>query len=165
MAEEREDIEITEGKGGKKKLLIIIIAALVLIGGGVAAFFLMSGGDEQAEEEKVEVKHPPIYYAIEEPFIVNFSEQSKGEVKYMQIKLKVKARSQDVIDAVTLNLPAIQHELNMLFFSQNYDELQTVEGTKALQQACLNTINEILKNESSVDGQLEAVYFTSFIMQ
>lgn len=164
MAEEREDIEIIEGKGGKKKLIIIIVVALLLIGGGVAAFFMMSGGDEP-EEEKAEVKQPPIYYAIEEPFIVNFSEQSKGEVKYMQIKLKVKARSQDVIDAVTLNLPAIQHELNMLFFSQNYDELQTIEGTKALQQSSLNTINEILKNESSVDEQLEAVYFTSFIMQ
>jgi flagellar FliL protein len=164
MAEEREDIEITEGKGGKKKLLIIIVVALLLIGGGAAAFFMMSGSDEP-EEEKAEVKQPPIYFAIEEAFIVNFSEQSRGEVKYMQIKLKVKARSQDVIDAVTLNLPAIQHELNMLFFSQNYDELQTIEGTKALQQSSLNTINEILKNESSVDGQLEAVYFTSFIMQ
>ena len=71
----------------------------------------------------------------------------------------------DVIDAVKLNLPAIQHELNMLFFSQNYDDLQTVEGTKALQKASLDKINEILKNESSADGKLEAVYFTSFIMQ
>ena len=58
MAEEREDIEITEGKGGKKKLIIIIVVALLLIGGGVAAFFMMSGGDEP-EEEKAEVKQPP----------------------------------------------------------------------------------------------------------
>ena len=47
MAEEREDIEITEGKGGKKKLIIIIVVALLLIGGGVAAFFMMSGGDRR----------------------------------------------------------------------------------------------------------------------
>ncbi|HEC73519.1 MAG TPA: flagellar basal body protein FliL [Methylophaga aminisulfidivorans] len=163
MAEERDDIEVTEEKGGKSKLIIIIVAALVLIGGGVGAFLFLSGGDEN--EEKVEVKLPPIYSAIEEPFIVNFSEQSNGQVSYMKIQLKVKARSQAVIDAVTLNMPAIQHELNMLFFSQNYDELQTTEGTKKLQKEALNTINKILDEESPQDEKLEAVYFTSFIMQ
>jgi flagellar FliL protein len=53
----------------------------------------------------------------------------------------------------------------MLFYSQNYDDLVTGDGTKALQQACLDTINQILKSESSLENELEAVYFTSFIMQ
>jgi flagellar FliL protein len=53
----------------------------------------------------------------------------------------------------------------MLFYSQKYDDLQTSEGSQALQQASLATINQILKSETSLEDELEAVYFTSFIMQ
>jgi flagellar FliL protein len=83
----------------------------------------------------------------------------------MQVKMKVMARSQAIIDSVKVHLPAIQHELLMLLYSQNYDDLQSSEGTQALQEACRQTINQILQSESSLEGELEAVYFTSFIMQ
>jgi flagellar FliL protein len=66
---------------------------------------------------------------------------------------------------VQAHLPAIQHELLMLFYSQKYDEIQTSEGSQALQQASLATINQILQSETSLEDELEAVYFTSFIMQ
>jgi flagellar FliL protein len=51
-----------------------------------------------------------------------------------------------------------------LFYSQNYDELNTNEGTQALRKAALATINEILKQDTA-DAGLENVYFTSLIMQ
>jgi flagellar FliL protein len=135
-----------------------------VIGLGV---FMLTGndGEEIAEQQSEPVKQAPVYYTIEEPFIVNFSEQSNGQVRYMQVKMKVMARSQAVIDAVKTHLPAIQHELLMLLYSQNYDGLLTSEGTQALQQACLETINRILQSETSLENELEAVYFTSFLMQ
>lgn len=167
MAETKDDIEINQQQGGNSKKKLIIIAAIVLLlGSGAAAFFLM-GGEPEATEEAAEakpVKQAAIYHTIEKPFVVNFKKQSNNAVRYLQIKLKVMARDQAVIDDFKLHLPAIQHELLMLFFSQNYDALNTKEGTKALRQEALTTINTILNNEGQENG-LKAVYFTSLIMQ
>lgn len=170
MAEKKDDIEVVEEKTNKTtKLLVIIIAVLFLAVVGLGVFMLMGTGDDDsshvAESTTASTKQPPVYFAIEDPFIVNFSEQSNGAVRYIQIKIKVMARNQAVIDMVQAHLPAIQHELLMLFYSQKYDELQTSEGSQALQQASLATINQILKSETSLEDELEAVYFTSFIMQ
>jgi len=172
MAEDTEAVESEEESGGKSKMKLIIIAvvALALIGGG--AMFFLGGGDESEDgaeaegkaEEVVIAKQPPIYYALDKPLVVNFAKQSNNAVRYLSVKLKVMARSQDTVDAFKLHTPAIKHALLMLFFSQKYDELNTTKGTKALRQKTLTSINEILKSEQS-EGELEAVYFSSFIMQ
>jgi flagellar FliL protein len=82
----------------------------------------------------------------------------------MQVKMKVMARDQMVIDAVKANMPAIKHELLLLLYSQKYDDVKS-QQTQALQQASLDTINTILQSETTLESRLEAVYFTSFIMQ
>lgn len=167
MAETKDDIDVVEGDSGKSKKLIIIIAAvLVLLIGGGAALFLTGGDAEDvvATEEAEPVKAPPIYHAVDKSFIVNFATQSNDAVNYLQIKLKVMARNQEAIDAFVLHTPAIKHELLMLFFSQNYDALNTREGTDALRQQTLEVINDILKAEKHTK-LIEAVYFTSLIMQ
>jgi len=168
MAEIKDDVDVVEEGSGKSKKMIIIIAVVVLalIGGGAAMF--LGGGDEVSEEEAAEaaapVKQAAIYFSVEKPLIVNFQAQSNGAVRYLSVKLKVMARDQATIDAFTLHSPAVQHELLMLFLGQKYDELNTTAGTKALQQQTLSTINEVLKAEEH-EGELEAVYFTSLIMQ
>ena len=168
MAEEMDDIDIAEEGSGKSKKMLIIIAVVVLalIGGG--AFFFLGGSDDastEAEEETTApVKQTPIYATVEKAFVVNFTKQSGDAVRYLQIKLKVMARDQAVIDAFELHTPAIQHQLLMLFFSQKYDVLNTTEGKKSLKESTLTTINEVLKAEHT-EGGLESVYFTSLIMQ
>jgi flagellar FliL protein len=166
MAEKKDDIDVAEKSGGNSKLLIIIIAVLVIALAAVGAMLLM-GGDEKPEEAQTTsaapVKSSPIYYAVETPFIINFYEQSKGAVRYMSVKLKVMARDQAVIDTLTLNMPMIQHELLLLFYAQDYQTLSTM-GTKDLQDKVLATINETLAKDFGAN-QLEAVYFTSFLMQ
>lgn len=166
MAETQDDIEITEEGGKKSKLLIIIVAVVVLALAGVGAMMFLGGDDKPAAENEAAatIKQTPIYYTLDKPLIVNFGEQSQGAVRYLSVKLKVMARDQLVIDAFTLNEPAIQHELLMLLLGQKYDELNTPEGTKALQQKTLTTINEVLKAEKT-SGELESVYFTSLLMQ
>lgn len=166
MAEQKDDIDVAEPANNKTiKLLIGLIALLLLAVIGLGVFMLMGNGEADPAADESSAKQPPIYYSIDDPFIVNFSEQSDEQVRYMQVKMKVMARSQAVIDNVKVHLPAIQHELLMLLYSQKYDDLQTSEGSQALQQACLETINRILKSETSLEDELEAVYFTSFIMQ
>ena len=170
MAEEQDDIEVTEGEngGGKSKLLIIIIAVLVLALGGVGAMMFLGGDKEGSPSEEATsdapfIKSAAIYYTVDQDFNVNFSKQSNGEVRYLQIKLKVMARDQLIIDAFKLHLPAIQHEILLLLYGQNYDDLNSL-GTKSLQAAVLAKVNELLKSEQLANG-LEAVYFTSFLMQ
>ena len=168
--EQKDDIDVVEEQKSKPKLLIIIIAVVVIALIGVGAMMFLGGDDvpssgDDTTEEVAAPKQPPIYHAVETPFVVNFANQSQGDVRYLQIKLKVMARSQAVIDAFKLHDPAIQHELLLLFYGQNYDELNTSVGTKALQLATLTRINEVLSSDPMLDGSLEAVYFTSLIMQ
>lgn len=166
MAEAQDDIEIIETDGKKSKLMIIIIAVVVLALAGIGAMMFLGDDNESPKDNETAdvVKQTPIYYTLEKPLIVNFGDQSKGAVRYLSVKLKVMARDQRVIDAFTLNEPAIQHELLMLLLGQKYDELNTPEGTKQLQQQTLTTINEVLKAEKT-PGELESVYFTSLLMQ
>lgn len=168
MAEQKDDIEVAEDKSAKTTKLLMVIIAVLLLAVVALGVFMFMGNDDASDNDTASeslTKQAPIYFSINDPFIVNFSEQSQNQVRYLQVKMKVMARNQTVIDAVKQNLPAIQHELLLLLYSQKYDDLQSSEGTQALQQACLETINRIIKSESSLEDELKAVYFTSFIMQ
>jgi flagellar protein FliL len=171
MAEQEQidDIDIVGDEKDNSKPLIIIIAVLLLAIIGLAVMIFLSDDDKAAEETETEsktlTKQEPVYHAVNTPFVVNFSDQSQGKVRYLQIKLKVMARSEKVIEAFKLHSPAIKHELLLLFYGQNYDSLNTSEGTKALQQLSLEKINELLSLDPTLEGNLEAVYFTKLIMQ
>jgi flagellar FliL protein len=109
---------------------------------------------------------PPsaVYYAIPEPFTINFLTQSKQKARYLQIKVSLMSHDQEVINQAELNLPMLQDELRTLFSEQSYDDVNSVEGRKALQASALEAVNSILKEETGKDD-LEGVYFTSFIIQ
>ena len=115
-----------------------------------------------ADEEQA----PPsaIYYAIPEPFTINFLSQSNQKVRFMQVKVTLMAHDQEMIDQAELNLPMLQDELRTLFSDQTIDTVSTVEGRKAIQASALETLKSILKEETGKDN-LDAVCFTSFILQ
>lgn len=155
----------TESKG-KLKIIIIAVAILALLGGGAMMF--LGGGEKQSnspsEGGEVSKKQVPIYFSLEKPLVANFSVQSNDAVRYIQIKLKVMARDPSIINAFKLHLPAIKHEILLLLVSQKYDVLLKTVGVKAMQKNVLTLTNKILKKENQPHG-LEAVYFTSLIMQ
>lgn len=166
MAEKRDDIEVVDKNNSKTVKLLLIIIVILLLGIISLGAYMLSKGDGTEAVEKTETTiQEPVYYTIKDPFIVNFSEQSDGQVQYMQVKMEVMARSEALIEQVKIHLPAIQHELLLLLYSQKYDGLLTSEGIQVLQQACLQTINRILRSETSMEAEVEAVYFSSFIMQ
>jgi flagellar protein FliL len=119
-----------------------------------------------AEEEEKDEPSPPkvLYYKVTEPFTINFLQQSKQEVRYLQIKLTLMASEQTVLDNANTNLPMIQDSLRMLFSEQSMESVGSVEGRKALQQSTLETVNSVLKKETGTAG-VKAAYFTSFILQ
>tara|TARA_R110001606_G_scaffold361754_7_gene515316 strand:- start:228585 stop:228971 length:387 start_codon:yes stop_codon:yes gene_type:complete len=115
-----------------------------------------------AEEAPANAK--AIYYAIEEPFTINFLNQSNQKARYLQIKVTLMAHDQKIIDSATLNLPMLQDALRTLFSAQTSETVNSVAGRKTLQNASLSTVKTILKQETGKDN-LDAVYFTSFVLQ
>ncbi|WP_417552395.1 flagellar basal body-associated FliL family protein [Marinomonas fungiae] len=172
MADEL-DVGAEEGKkGGKKKLIIIIVVALLVLGGGGAAayFFLFSGDDSEAAAEgesaaaieMVQTDGPAIYLDLDQPFVVDFL--VSGKQRYLQLNMTLKSRDQGQIDAVKLHMPLIRNSLVLLFSSQSFDELQTIEGKQKLKSSAVETINNILTQETGMGG-IEDVLFTNFVMQ
>jgi flagellar protein FliL len=115
-----------------------------------------------ADDEPAPTK--AIYFAIDEPFTINFLNQSNQKARYLQIKVTLMAHDQAIIDSAALNAPMLQDALRSLFSSQTSETVNTVAGRKALQLASLNTVKSILKNETGKDN-IDNVYFTSFILQ
>lgn len=105
-----------------------------------------------------------VYYTIQEPFTINFLTQSQQKVRYLQIKVALMSHDQATVDSAEQNLPMIQDGLRNLFTDQSLQNVSTVDGRQALQTQALNTVNRILKQETGKDD-IEAVYFTSFILQ
>ncbi len=115
-------------------------------------------GDEEEAPPKA------VYFNFPEPFTINFLNQSKKQVRYLQIKVSLMAHNPEIISSAELNLPMLEDSLRTLFSSQSFEEVTSTKGRKALQDNALKTINSILKEETGQDN-LDAVYFTSFILQ
>ena len=178
MAEEKldEDLDLgEEQQGGSKKKLIIIIAAavLVLLLGGGAAWFFMSGDEEaatesteteQADGDKVSAEEtgPALYYTMDPVFVANLP--PGGGAKMLQIGVDVMMRKPELLDFIKLNDPMIRHQLLNLFSTQDAKALRKRNGKEKLQAEALETIQKIIKEQGG-PGKLEAVYFTSFVMQ
>jgi flagellar FliL protein len=104
------------------------------------------------------------YYKIVEPFTINFVNQSNSLVRFLQIRVALMSHDAEVIQQAELNLPMIQDSLRNLFTDQTYQSVSSVEGRLKLQADALNLLKTQLAEETGND-KLEAVYFTSFILQ
>jgi len=173
MAEEDLDVGEEGGKkGGKKKLIIIIVVLLLVLGGGGGAAFFLLGGEDEAEvnaEESVDTGDagaaatgPAIYLELDPAFVIDFIVANKQ--RYLQLNLTVKSRDQAQIDEIKIHMPLIRNSLVLLFANQNFEELQTLEGKMALKTASVESINNILTQETG-SGGMEDVLFTNFVMQ
>jgi flagellar FliL protein len=120
--------------------------------------FVNSSAEDEITPQKA------IYYAFDEAFTINFLNQSKQQVRYLQIKVSLMAHQREAINNASANLPMLQDALRTLFSEQGFNDVNSVEGRRTLQSTALSTINTILKNELASDP-VEAVYFTSFILQ
>lgn len=180
MAEEEidelnEEVEVVEPKGKSKTLILIVIISLVaLIGGGGGTYFLLSSkdaeakiaeegeadGDEASEEE--EMPDTPYYFSLNPPFVVNFV--GKGRAKFLQVNIDGLTRNPSVKENITTHLPHIRNNMVFILSSKRYEELITPEGKEDLRKQLLTEIRSILKKETG-NGDVEDIYFTSFVMQ
>jgi len=168
MADEEEK---KKGSNAGLKIAVIALSVLLLVAGSVAGLYFagMFGENtpsaqsaEGGEGEAGADKRPAIYIPFEPPFVVNFSKP--GKAKFLQISMQGMTRSPEVPALVQTHMPAIRNNLVLLFSSQSFEKVSTIEGKNELREKALSTVQEILQAESGEPG-LEAVYFTSIVMQ
>lgn len=163
-----EDLDLgAEHVGFSKTKLLIISAGVVLllaIGLGVG-WFLMDGEEGTAQEgveEAVKEQLPAIYHPLNPVFVVNLP--PGGKARMLQVGVQVMARDPALIEFLKHNDPMIRHNLLSLFGNQRDAALRDRKGKEKLQAEVRKTINGILKEQNG-GGEIEAVYFTSFVMQ
>ena len=172
MANEKaaEELDLGEEKPGKSKLIIIIAAvAVLLLGGGVAAYFLLSGSEEAATAEGADAAQaapeaaamgPVSYLALDPPFVVTLP----GKPSLLQVGVSVSFSSDKLGEFITHNDPMIRDNLINLLSAVDANALKERAAKEALQKKMLDEVNRILK-QLRAPGQVDALYFTSFVMQ
>ncbi len=167
------------GSGKGMKIVIGAMAVLLMIAIGAVSYLLghrsapvaasaeasVDGkhGEKSADvEPSAESKgHEPIYLALDPPFVVNF--QSDTATRFLQVGVQLMAHDQKALDAAKASEPAVRNALVMLFSSQDAKTLISRDGKEKLRTDALDEIRKIVGERTR--APLDAVYFTSFVMQ
>jgi flagellar protein FliL len=166
VAEEGAEQPVEGGKGGKKGLIIAIVGVLVLGGGGFGAWKAFSGKKDDGKAAK-EAEHkevlPPRYVNLDPPFVVNF--EAEAAVRFLQVTIGVMTRDLHTEELLKQNDPRVRNDMLMILSGQNYAAVSTTVGKEELRKKCLDAIRIIAKEMGGDGTKIEALYFTSFVMQ
>ncbi len=187
-----EEAPAVPARSKTKTIMIALVGGLLLIGASVGATLLIVGqpSNQAAEEEETvadakqakdtkdtkaaakkkkgkkgkqaEEPQSPIYLPLEPAFVVNSDSQSG--MKFLQVSMEIMAHDPAVIEEAKKHMPLIRNNLVMLLSSQTYADVSTRDGKEKVRAAALTEIQKILEQQTGKQG-VEAVYFTSFVMQ
>jgi len=172
MADEENQTEDAAEKsgGGMMKMIMLGGIAMVLLAIGVFAgpvIMDVISPPEVAEDaeaaENEPSKDPALYTSLHPPLVVNFKD-AVGDSHFMQITMEVMSRDQSVINSVRDHTPAIRNSLILLFSGAVYEEVTTREGKEQMLADGLAEIQKVMEETSGESG-VEAVYFTSLVIQ
>lgn len=175
MANEKElQLDTVEEPKSNKKLIIIIVAAVLVVGIGVAAALLLMGSDdapaenaessEEVEEAPAEASAgPAIYIKLKPEFIVNY--QVGTRQRYLQIYMEAMTRNPGVAEALEMHSPMIRSSIISLLGQQSYEYLRTAEGRADIRMKLQEEIQRIVTQETGIEGGLEQILFTNYVMQ
>jgi flagellar FliL protein len=164
--EVEEGAEAEPVAGGKKRLIIIVVLLLVLVGGGFAAFKMLGGKDDPKKKKEAVKKEqllPARYVTLDPPFVVNF--EAESTVRFLQITIGIMTRDLEIEKIIKDNDPRIRNDLLMILGNQNYDSVSKLEGKEDLRSRCLEAVRTVVKESGGEPAKVEALYFTSFVMQ
>jgi len=116
----------------------------------------------EGDGEKSGKPAPANYVSLDPPFVVNF--EGNSAARFLQINVEVMSRKVEYAEHIKKHMPVIRNNLVLLFGSQTYDKVSTLKGKEELRQKALTEVQKILEEETG-DAGVEALYFTSFVMQ
>lgn len=178
MDEEETITNETKDSGSMMKIILLVNIVLILIGISVGVtIFMMSGDDEEKVSQtdtevlegqgsdEVEIPRPggvPIYVPLNPAFVVNFENQDL--VSFLQVDIQIMTYDAAVEQALKIHMPVVRNELLLLLGGKQYHEINTREGKRKLSQEAIREIRRVLEEAGAPSG-IEALYFTSFVMQ
>jgi len=152
------------------KLPWVIVTLLLLGGGGAAAWYTLRPAAAPANAAAAATTESPapsrtaaMYYKFDPPFVVNFG--GEGSTRYLQLTLEAMSRDAGILEVLKNNEPAVRNDLLMLFSAQDNASLMSADGKEKLRAATLASIRKVLDSEGASGKLIEAVYFTSFVIQ
>ena len=154
---------------GKRRVpwLIIIVGVALLVAGLGAALFLTHAFGRPASTSHATASSkpagPPLYLALDPAFVVNF--QADQLVRFLQVSVEVMSRDPKTLDLLKSNDPVVRNDLLILLGNQKYSAVSTPAGKEQLRAEALAAIRKDLAQAGGDPNKLEAVYFTSFVMQ
>ncbi len=120
--------------------------------------FLFVFNTAYAEDE--ESAEPVIEYLEMAPkFTVNLDRPNK----YLVVNVQLMVEGETYIEKVKKHLPALRHELIMLYSGRPSAELQTMEQREALRIETKKAITKALEKHLNSDG-FRDVFFTEFLV-
>jgi len=184
--DDEDEAEAAKAKKGSLvlKLVAIILSFVLLIAASVGATLLVTGmlgsetgvydrngemakssnskGKTKKQYVKEVNKEPPIYVELGDVFVVNFIENN--QLRYLQVKVDAMTRDPEAAEQVKTHMPLIRNNLVMLFSSLDYQTISTIAGKQKIRDEALAEVQNVMKQETGKTG-VEAIYFTSFVMQ
>lgn len=117
---------------------------------------------ESEDKEESDKPQPANYVSLDPPFVVNF--EGNSPAKFLQINVEVMSRKLEYAEHIKKHMPVIRNNLVMLFSSQTHENVNNLKGKEDLRQKALAEVQKILEEETGDPG-VDALYFTSFVMQ
>lgn len=167
-------------KGGKRfGIGMLLGVALICTAGAGGVAYLMLGKPAAKNKAQAEATlgqgaegeahegadHPPApanYLGLEPAFVVNL--ESGDEPHYLQAEVQLMSRDAAALESVKVHIPLLRNTLLMLLGQQKPADLATRAGKEQLQQTALTEVQKVLEAETG-KPVVEAVFFTSFVMQ
>lgn len=160
MADEGQAAAPAAKKRGPMRMIVIAALVLVLAGGGY--FWKTQQAAHSESPAQQEMAKADLYLPLDPPFVVNFKD---GEsLRYLQVTVTLMSHDPKAIETAKNADPVIRDALVSLFSNQEYSVISSADGRRKLQQQALETVQKIVKERTGKPG-MEALYFTSFVMQ
>ena len=143
-----------------------IVGAVIAVGLGATLFLTHAFSHPPAKSHAAAAQKPsgpPLYLALDPAFVVNF--QADQLVRFLQVSIEVMSRDQKTLDLLKNNDPVLRNDLLILLGNQKYSVISTPAGKEQLRAEALAAIRKDLAQAGGDPNKLEAVYFTSFVMQ
>lgn len=156
---------VNQAMSGSSRLRLTGLLLILIVASGAAAwwYFMIYQPMEGIGHEERPTLSPPLYVALDPPFVVNF--EAERLVRFLQITMQVMSRDSATIDLIKANDPVIRNDLLLLLGNQKYAEVSTRDGKEHLRAEALKTVRRVIASGGGRPERIEAVYFTSFVMQ
>ncbi len=146
--------------------IVLVILMMVIVGMLVwVARLLMHNNHASSVTVVAQQAAPtaePSYLPLDPPFIVNFQEQDG--LHLLQVGISLMSHDAATIAAAKSANTVIRNDLLLMLSDQNFATLSGEQGKLQLRQHALDVVRKAVPAATG-HKEIEAVYFTSFVMQ